>query len=82
MCAAIVGLVTAFFLPETANRPLRGDTPSASNKKEARLLLQEAYSNIEQRVEAIDAEILVLEQQIEELQLRRQSLVDRHPKLS
>lgn len=82
MCAAVVGLITAFFLPETANKPLRGDTPSASNKTEAKLLLKEAYSHIEERVDKLDDEILSLEQQIEELQQRRQALVDRHPKLS
>jgi len=82
MCAAIVGLITAFFLPETANKPLRGDTPSASNKTEAKLLLKEAYSHIEERVDKLDDEILSLEQQIEELQQRRQALVDRHPKLN
>lgn len=82
MCAAVVGLITAFFLPETANKPLRGDTPSASNKTEAKLLLKEAYSHIEERVDKLDDEILSLEQQIEELQQRRQALVDRHPKLN
>src|SRR5690606_32725761 len=30
MAASIFGLVTSVFLPETANRPMRGDTPGAS----------------------------------------------------
>lgn len=81
MGAAVVGLVTAFFLPETANRPLRGDTPNASTKKEASLLLQEAYSSIEQRVELIDVDIQMHRQQINELELRRKALVDQHPEL-
>src|SRR5690606_18717709 len=34
--AAVIGLITSFYLPETANRPLRGDTPTASNPREAR----------------------------------------------
>lgn len=82
MIASVVGLITAFFLPETANKPLRGDTPSASNKSEAKLLLQEAYDHIEERVEDIDEKIASLEGDIEALRIRRQSLVDRHPKLN
>lgn len=82
MTAAVVGLITAFFLPETANKPLRGDTPSASNRTEARQLLKELYLNIEERVDEIDGKIADLEGTIEELRLRRQSLVDRHPKLN
>lgn len=67
------------FLPETANRPLRGDTPNASSEAEAKVLLQEAYDTIEERVEDIDAEIFALEQKIAELSARRQKLADRHP---
>ena len=82
MTAAVVGLITSFFLKETANKPLRGDTPSASNRAEARQLLKEFYLNIEERVDEIDEKIADLEGTIEELRLRRQSLVDRHPKLN
>ncbi len=82
MAASIIGLITAFFLSETANRPLRGDTPSASNKKEAKLLLKQAYEHIEERVEDIDEKIASLENDIEALKTRRQTLVDRHPKLT
>lgn len=81
MAAAVVGLITAFFLPETANRPLRGDTPNASSRQEARVLLQEAYENIEQSVEDVEAEIVELEERIELLRKRRQKLVDQHPHL-
>lgn len=38
MAAAVVGLITAIFMPETANRPLRGDTPNASSKAEVKAL--------------------------------------------
>lgn len=82
MAAAIVGIITSFFLRETANRPLRGDTPSASNRAEARQLLKEFYLNIEERVDEIDEKIADLEGTIEELRKRRQTLVDSHPKLS
>jgi len=82
MTAAVVGLITSFFLKETANKPLRGDTPSASNRAEARQLLKEFYLNIEERVDEIDEKIADLQGTIEELRLRRQSLVDRHPKLN
>ncbi|QDQ86395.1 glycine betaine/L-proline transporter ProP [Alcaligenaceae bacterium SJ-26] len=81
MVAALIGLTTSFFLPETANRPLRGDTPNASSRQEARVLLQQAYEHIEQNVEEVDERILELEEQIEKLRQRRQTLVDQHPRL-
>jgi MHS family proline/betaine transporter-like MFS transporter len=81
MVAAMIGLITSFYLPETANRPLRGDTPTASNPREARALLQQAYDHIEQTVQEIDEEIEALERQIETLKARRQRLADRHPDL-
>src|SRR5690606_25898513 len=62
MVAAVIGLITAFYLPETANRPLRGDTPTASNPREARALLQQAYDHIEQTVQDLDEEIDALTQ--------------------
>lgn len=82
MFAAIIGLITSFFLKETAKQPLRGDTPSASNKTEARQMLKEFYLGIEERVDEIDEKIADLEGTIEELRSRRQSLVDQHPKMS
>ena len=81
MVAAVIGLITSFYLPETANRPLRGDTPTASNPREARALLQQAYDRIEQTVQEVDEEIAALEEQIGKLQERRQRLTDRHPDL-
>ncbi|OZI47327.1 proline/betaine transporter [Bordetella genomosp. 5] len=81
MAASVVGLITSFFLPETANRPMRGATPTASSRREAKVLLQQAYEHIEQSVQDIDAEIETLEQEIEALRERRQRLADRHPNL-
>ncbi len=81
MVAGLVGIVTSFFLKETANRPLYGDTPNASSAKEAKILLAEQYSHIEQRVEDIDEEIASLEGQVEALKEKRERLVNRHPNL-
>ena len=81
MAASLIGIVTSFFLPETANRPLRGDTPTASNRREARALLQQAHEHIEQSVLDVEAEIAELEGKLEELRQRRQRLADRHPDL-
>ncbi len=81
MVAALIGLVTSFFLPETANRPLRGDTPNAANRREAKVLLQQAYDHIEETVQEVDAEIEELEQRLSSLRERRQRLADRHPHL-
>lgn len=82
MIAAVVGLVTSFFLPETANRPMRGDTPNASNRQEARALLQQAYEHIEENLNDVEAEIAELESQLEALRQRRQRLADRHPHIN
>lgn len=81
MAAALVGLVTAWLMRETANRPLRGDTPNASSRREARELLQQAYDHIEASVEDLDAQIEGLQTKIDDLQQRKQVLVDRHPDL-
>lgn len=81
MFASVIGLVTALFLPETANRPLRGDTPTASNRKEAKELLQQAYDHIEQSVQDVEEAIAKAEEELEELKQKRQRLVDRHPEL-
>lgn len=74
MVVSLVGLATGLFMKETANRPLKGATPAASDRSEAKELLQEQYDNIEQKVEDID-------QQIEELEKKRQQLIAQHPKL-
>jgi len=79
MGASVIGLITSMFLPETANRPLRGETPTASSRREAKVLLQQAYEHIEQSVQDVDAEIAALEEKLEALRVRRQRLADRHP---
>ena len=53
MVVAVVGLITGIKMIETANKPLRGATPAASDKSEAKEILSEHYDNIEQRVEDI-----------------------------
>lgn len=74
MVIALIGLYTGIRMPETANKPLRGATPAASDHAEAKEILNEHYDNIEQKVEDI-------EQQIAELEKKRQSLINQHPKL-
>ena len=81
MLVGIIGIVTGICLKETANRPLRGVSPSASNKQEARELLVQTYQHIEQSVDDIDAEIARLQEQIGELEKRKQQYIDLHPKL-
>ncbi|MEE6801846.1 MFS transporter, partial [Escherichia coli O8:H10] len=75
MVVAVIGLITGITMKETANRPLRGATPAASDMQEAREILQEHHDNIEQKIEDIDEEIA-------ELQKKRSRLVDQHPKIN
>ncbi len=75
MVVAVIGLITGITMKETANRPLRGATPAASDIQEAREILQEHHDNIEQKIEDIDEEIA-------ELQKKRSRLVDQHPKIN
>ncbi|RON44255.1 glycine betaine/L-proline transporter ProP [Pseudomonas frederiksbergensis] len=74
MVIAIVGLVTGITMKETANMPLRGAAPAASDLEEAKELLQEHEDNIEQKIEDIDAEIAALE-------AKRKTLVQQHPRI-
>jgi len=57
-------------MKETANKPLRGAAPAASDLEEAKELLQEHHDNIEQKIEDIDAEIAALEAKRKELALQ------------
>lgn len=75
MVVAVVGFITAVTMKETANKPLKGATPAASDMAEAREIVEEHYDNIEQKIEDIDKEI-------EELQLKRSRLVDQHPRIN
>jgi MHS family proline/betaine transporter-like MFS transporter len=74
MVIAAIGLLTGLTMKETANKPLRGAAPAASDIEEARELLQEHHDNIEQKIEDIDA-------QIAELEAKRQTLAQQHPRI-
>ncbi len=75
MVIAVIGLITGLTMKETANRPLKGATPAASDIQEAREILQEHHDNIEQKIEDID-------QEIADLQEKRQRLVQQHPDIN
>jgi MHS family proline/betaine transporter-like MFS transporter len=72
MVVAVIGLVTGVTMKETANKPLHGAAPAASDIAEARELLQEHHENIEQKIEDIDA-------QLEELAAKRETLQEQLP---
>ncbi|KAF1009913.1 MAG: Proline/betaine transporter [Pseudomonas fluorescens] len=74
MVTAVIGLATGLTMKETANRPLRGAAPAASDIEEARELLQEHHDTIEQKIEDIDA-------QIAELEAKRKTLAQQHPRI-
>ena len=75
MVVAVIGLITGVYMKETANKPLRGATPAASDIEEAREILQEHHDNIEQKIENIDEEIAKLE-------AKRKNLVQQHPDIN
>ncbi|WP_392566816.1 glycine betaine/L-proline transporter ProP [Utexia brackfieldae] len=75
MAVAIIGVVTGFTMKETANRPLKGATPAASDIQEAKEILREHEDHIENKIEDLDA-------QIEDLQKQRSRLVDQHPRIN
>lgn len=75
MVVAIVGLATGLTMKETANKPLRGAAPAASDIEEARELLQEHHDSIEQKIEDIDT-------QIAELEAKRNLLAQQHPRIN
>ena len=58
-------------MPETANKPLRGSVPMASNKAEAHELLEEHHDRIEN-----------IDEQITSLQIQRQKLANQHPQIN
>lgn len=74
MVVAVVGLITGLTMKETANRPLKGATPAASDIQEAKEILVEHYDNIEQKIDDIDHEIA-------DLQAKRTRLVQQHPRI-
>lgn len=75
MAIAVVGLITGILMKETANLPLKGATPAASDKAEARELLQEQYDTIEQKIEVLNVQIATLGAQ-------RQRLIAQHPDIN
>ena len=81
MVVAVIGLITAYFMHETASKPMRGDTPNASSRREARELLQEQYDHIEASVDDLDVEINDMQGKLADLERRKQALIDRHPDL-
>lgn len=74
MLFGVIGLITAWNLKETANKPLFGGTPMATDKDEAQELLEEFHGTIEERIEKID-------EKIDALQQKRQNLADKHPEI-
>ena len=75
MVVALIGLITGIFMKETANRPLKDATPAASDRAEAREILQEHHDSIENKIEDIDAQIL-------ELEAKRKNLIAQHPDIN
>ncbi|AIA70493.1 proline/betaine transporter [Pectobacterium atrosepticum SCRI1043] len=75
MVIGLIGLITGMSMRETANQPLKGATPAASDRTEAKELLQEQYDNIEQKIEDID-------EQIAELEKKRKRLSEQHPEIN
>src|SRR5476649_2163781 len=75
MIVSVIGLVTGVFMKETANKPLKGATPAASDRAEAKEILQEHHDNIEQKIEDIDAQIV-------ELETKRKNLIAQHPEIN
>jgi MHS family proline/betaine transporter-like MFS transporter len=74
MVIAVVGFVTALTMKETANKPLRGAAPAASDMEEARELLKEHHDHIEHKIEDLDT-------QIAELEAKRKALAEQHPRI-
>lgn len=75
MVVAVIGLVTGLTMKETANKPLKGATPAASDIAEAREIVQEHHDKIEQKIENLDDEIEVLQE-------KRKNLVLQHPHIN
>ncbi|MEB3754137.1 glycine betaine/L-proline transporter ProP [Acinetobacter sp. MD2(2019)] len=72
MVCGVFGIITALYLKETANLPLKGAKPMAIDTEEAEELLVQYHDNIEQKIEQLD-------QQIEALQGKRENLAKQHP---
>lgn len=53
----IIGLLTGLFMKETANKPLKGATPAASDLSEAKAILREHHDSIEQKIDELARQI-------------------------
>lgn len=75
MICGVFGIITAVYLKETANLPLKGATPIAVDSEEAEELLEQYHDNLGQKIEQIDLKI-------EELQAKRDHLAKQHPNIN
>ncbi|WP_407321124.1 glycine betaine/L-proline transporter ProP [Dickeya ananatis] len=75
MVIAVIGLLTGLFMKETANKPLKGATPAASDLSEAKAILREHHDSIEQKIDE-------LARQIAELEEKRNLLIAQHPRIN
>ncbi|QCE32316.1 glycine betaine/L-proline transporter ProP [Acetobacteraceae bacterium] len=82
MGVGALGLVTAFFMKETANKPLRGASPAASDLEEAREILDEHHETLAQKIETLDGVISDLEKTLSESKKERQRFIDQHPHIN
>ena len=60
MFAAVIGFVTILMTKETASKPLRGSHPSASDKAEARELLDEHHEGLKEQMDEITQQQAIL----------------------
>ncbi|MCF8998917.1 glycine betaine/L-proline transporter ProP [Acinetobacter nectaris] len=74
MVFGAIGVVTAIYFKETANKPLYGTAPIAEDRAEAIELLDVLHENIEEKVQRID-------EKMDELSQKREKLVSQHPEL-
>lgn len=75
MTIAVIGFITGITMKETANLPLKGATPAASDIQEAKEILREHHDSIEQKIDDI-------EKVIADLQEKRSRLVQQHPRIN
>ncbi|VFP80200.1 glycine betaine/L-proline transporter ProP [Candidatus Erwinia haradaeae] len=72
MIAGAIGLCTGIMMRETANLPLSGSVPIASDIEEAKEILNDYYDYIEKK-------IIEIKQQITSLEEKRSHLINQHP---
>ena len=74
MVVAVVGLITGVTMKETANRPLKGATPAASDIQEAKEI-SSSITIISSR------KSMILTTRLPDLQAKRTRLVQQHPRI-